>query len=77
MPDDKPPDEKLEICRTSDGGVVYCYKTEYKGKNYVHIRKFFTNEQGEEKPTTKGVALLPEAADTLMAALEHLASASD
>lgn len=38
------------------------YMEEYKGKQYLHVRKQYRNDDGELKPTRKGITLSPEQA---------------
>ncbi len=33
---------------------------EYKGRKYVDVRIYFENDEGEWKPTKKGVTIQPE-----------------
>ncbi len=33
---------------------------EYKGRKYVDVRVYFANDEGEWKPTKKGVTIYPE-----------------
>jgi hypothetical protein len=33
---------------------------EYKGRRYVDVRVYFANDEGEWKPTKKGVTIQPE-----------------
>jgi hypothetical protein len=33
---------------------------EYKGRKYVDVRIYFANEEGEWKPTKKGVTIQPD-----------------
>ena len=33
---------------------------EYKGRKYVDVRVYFANDEGEWKPTKKGVTIQPE-----------------
>ncbi len=47
-------------------------KESYKGKEYVDIRIYFQNDEGEWKPTKKGVTLSPEKIDELLEILQKL-----
>jgi hypothetical protein len=47
---------------------------EFKGRKYVDIRIYYENEEGEWKPTRKGIALNPDIIDK---AIEGLQRASE
>ncbi len=40
--------------------VVRVSTEEYKGRKYVDVRIYFENDQGEWKPTKKGVTIQPD-----------------
>jgi len=39
---------------------------EFKGRKYLDIRIYFENEEGEWKPTKKGVTIQPDKIDALI-----------
>jgi hypothetical protein len=47
---------------------------EYKGRKYVDVRIYFENDEGEWKPTKKGVTIQP---DRIEAFLELLRKAQE
>ena len=45
---------------------------EYKGKNYLDLRIFFTTDGGDTwRPTQKGVTVAPEGLETLRDAIDE------
>ena len=43
------------------GKDCFAQVSEFKGNTYVDIRKYYTDEAGESKPTKKGISLtIPE-----------------
>ena len=46
--------------------------SEYQGNHYVDIRTYFENEDGEYKPTRKGVTFKPELWPKFRKAIEAL-----
>ena len=57
-----------------DGGriLIRVQKTNFKGVDYIDIRKFYKNENEEWKPTKKGVTFSPELKDQIVKALSEL-----
>lgn len=53
-------------------GLIRVQKTNFKGKDYIDIRKFYQDENEEWKPTRKGVTFPPELKDQLTKALQEL-----
>ncbi len=45
--------------------------TEFKGRQYVDIRTYFENQEGEWIPTKKGISLMPENLDDMIKFLEE------
>ncbi|HAX18565.1 MAG TPA: transcriptional regulator [Actinobacteria bacterium] len=45
--------------------------TEFKGRQYVDIRTYFENQEGEWIPTKKGISLTPENLDDMIKFLEE------
>lgn len=39
---------------------------EYKGRKYVDVRIYFENDEGEWKPTKKGVTIQPDRIEAFM-----------
>ena len=39
---------------------------EYKGRKYIDVRIYFENDEGEWKPTKKGVTLQPDKVDAFL-----------
>jgi len=54
-----------EIGRT-ETEVVRVSIEEYKGRKYVDVRIYFENDEGEWKPTKKGVTIQPDKIDLFM-----------
>jgi hypothetical protein len=54
-----------EIERT-ETEVVRVSTEEYKGRKYVDVRIYFANDEGEWKPTKKGVTIQPEKIDLFL-----------
>jgi hypothetical protein len=44
---------------------------EFKGRQYVDVRTFFANDEGEWIPTKKGVTLSPETVDDAIRYLQE------
>jgi hypothetical protein len=44
---------------------------EFKGRKYIDIRIYFENDEGQWKPTRKGVALSPGAVDEVIEGLRQ------
>ena len=42
------------------GEIIRIEITEYKGKNFLNLRVWYTDKDGEYKPTQKGIAIPPE-----------------
>ena len=66
MPDDR----KVlhEFKRNSEDTLRISLST-FKGKNYIDIRLFYTDANGELQPTKKGVTLTPELWDEFRAGM--------
>ena len=43
---------------------------EYKGRKYVDVRIYFSNDEGEWKPTKKGVTIQPDCMDAFLELLK-------
>ncbi|OPY70105.1 MAG: Transcriptional Coactivator p15 (PC4) [Syntrophorhabdaceae bacterium PtaU1.Bin034] len=46
--------------------VVRVSTEEYKGRKYVDVRIYFANDEGEWKPTKKGVTIQPDKVEAFM-----------
>ena len=54
---------ELGIIRDVDKGkgeIIRVEISEYKGKSYLNLRVWYTDKEGEFKPTQKGIAIPPE-----------------
>lgn len=49
--------------------LVRVNATEFKGRQYIEVRTYYMSEDGEWKPTRKGVTLTPELMDKVHRAL--------
>jgi hypothetical protein len=49
---------------------------EFKGKQYIDIRTFFENDQGEMVPTKKGISFTPENLDEAIRLLQEAKKAA-
>ena len=54
-----------EIGRT-ETEVVRVSVEEYKGRKYLDVRIYFESDEGEWKPTKKGVTIQPDKIDLFM-----------
>ena len=52
--------------------IVRVSLNQFKGENYCEFRVFFRDDQGEWKPTKKGVCLSVELLDELLEAIQGL-----
>ena len=58
-------EEKISVHQNARGETVYVYVNEFKGTTYLHIREWYTDKEGNEKPGRNGVALPIEKAEAL------------
>lgn len=49
-----------DIDKGSRGEVIRVEVTEYKGNHYLNLRVWYTDKEGELKPTQKGIAITPD-----------------
>lgn len=81
--DSKPPQEeaapasssspdRIRVHEKSRGETINVYLHEYAGRKYLHIREWYLDKDGEEKPTKKGVAIPIEKVAELRNALDEL-----
>lgn len=52
-------------------GIVRVEKKEYKGYEFIDVRKYYQTEQGEWLPTKKGVALPLDKANAIAEAIRE------
>lgn len=65
-------EEKISVHQNQRGETVYVYVNEFKGTTYLHIREWYTDKEGNEKPGRNGVALPVEKAEALKEGLEKV-----
>lgn len=54
-------------------GIIRIQKTEFKGKEYIDIRKFYQDNETEEwKPTRKGISVPVDLLQDINIALQEL-----
>jgi hypothetical protein len=58
-----------EIAKGKDKIIVTV--KEFKGKQYIDIRTYFENEEGEWIPTKKGISLTPDHLDEMITFLQE------
>ena len=46
--------------------VVRVGTEEFKGRKYLDVRIYFVNDEGERKPTKKGVTIQPDKVDAFI-----------
>jgi hypothetical protein len=49
---------------------------EFKGKQYIDLRTYFENDQGEWLPTKKGISLTPDNVDDMIEFLQKAKKAA-
>jgi hypothetical protein len=68
------PIEVAKFFKNRRKDVIVVSLSTFEGKNLVDVRQHFTNEHGQMRPTSKGVAMvvlrLPELAKAVTKALE-------
>lgn len=65
-------DEKISVHQNARGETVYVYVNEFKGTTYLHIREWYVDKEGNEKPGRNGVALPVEKVEALRDALDQV-----
>ncbi len=55
--------------------VVRVSTEEYKGRKYVDVRIYFENDEGEWKPTKKGVTIQPEKVEAFISLMKKAGEA--
>lgn len=64
--------DRIRVHEKSRGETINVYLGEYAGRKYLHIREWYLDKDGEEKPTKKGVAIPIEKVAELRTAIEEL-----
>lgn len=65
-------EEVLHSFKRNEREEVKVRKTTFKGKEYLDIRVYITNQEGEEIPTKKGINLPYELVSELQKAIKDL-----
>ena len=65
-------EEKAVTVEKREGEHIRIGLNEYEGKEYIDIRQHYKNEEGEWRPTKKGVTLPTERLVDLKEAIEAL-----
>jgi hypothetical protein len=69
------PIEVAKFFKNRRKDIIVVSLSTFEGRNLVDVRQFFTNEQGQIRPTSKGVAMvvlrLPELAAAINKALKQ------
>ena len=60
--------------KNNNGQFIGVEFSEYKGKQYINIREYYTNAEDEKKPTRKGVTFSADNLPMLVAAVNKLVS---
>lgn len=55
-----------DIKKNDKGDVIRVAVDEFKGKDYLDIRNFYKGQDGELKPTRKGVSIPVELAEVVI-----------
>ena len=63
--DKKPIDIKI------NSGIIRIQKSEYKGYEFIDVRKHYEAEDGEFKPTKKGISLSPDVVEKVVEAIKE------
>ncbi len=67
-------EKKVTIHEKARGETINLYIAEYAGKKYLHIREWYLDKDGTEKPTKKGVAIPVEKVEILQDAISKMMS---
>ncbi len=66
----QPTDEKLiKVIDKGPGGQIHVRLSRFRDRDYLDIRNFYQTDDGNWRPTRKGIAIPVELYDELMAAL--------
>ncbi len=52
-------------------GIIRVQKSEYKGYEFIDVRKYYEAGEGEFKPTKKGIALSLDVANEIAEAIKE------
>ncbi|WCL49562.1 transcriptional coactivator p15/PC4 family protein [Leptospira sp. GIMC2001] len=63
-----------DIDKGARGEVIRVEVSEFKGSTYLNLRVWYTDKDGELKPTQKGIAIPPELYDQVKEAITEAES---
>jgi len=71
MPEDlqRADEELIKVIDKGPGGRIHVRLSRFRDRDYLDIRNFYETEDGEWKPTRKGIAIPVELYDELIDAL--------
>ena len=71
MPEDlqRADEELIKVIDKGPGGRIHVRLSRFRDRDYLDIRNFYETEDGEWKPTRKGIAIPVELYDELLDAL--------
>lgn len=64
-------EQVVKIIDKGLGGRIYVRLSRFRERDYLDIRNFYETDDGEWKPTRKGIAIPAELFDELIAALKE------
>lgn len=67
-------EEEILRLERAKGECLRVMISEYKGKKLLNIRIWYTDKEGELKPTQKGITLSPEDYDAFKKGIEEAGS---
>jgi len=53
-----------------NNGIIRIQKSEFKGYEFIDVRKYYEAEDGEFKPTKKGIAISLDIVDEVIEAIK-------
>lgn len=65
-------EDKVTIHEKARGETINVYIEEFAGKKYLHVREWYLDKDGTEKPSKKGVAVPLEKVEALMEAVKKM-----
>jgi len=73
MPENAPESEErvVKVIDKGLGGKIYVRLSRFRERDYLDIRNFYETDDGEWKPTRKGIAIPVELFGELMTALKE------
>ena len=73
MPENAPESEErvVKVIDKGLGGKIYVRLSRFRERDYLDIRNFYETDDGEWKPTRKGIAIPAELYEELLAALKE------